>query len=85
MAHNDFSFTSSDPSHHTDELKPADNLAAAYGNLLMAAMLLSAERALSGESDALTDAAHLVEDALSQIRGERQARLPEYPIWEGRP
>lgn len=59
-------------------------LASAYGHLITARLLIQQEIANHGETYALSDALSLTEDAMSQCRGEMQAREPERPIIDGR-
>jgi hypothetical protein len=56
-----------------------DPAAAAYGSLLYARMMLEAANQAGG-SYPLADALSLTEDAISQIRGELNARQGERPI-----
>lgn len=57
-----------------------DTLAAAYGHLLTARLMLERELSDHPDSYALQDAVNLTDDACSQLRGEFSARLPERPI-----
>lgn len=57
-------------------------LASAYGHLITARLLIQQEIANHGDTYALADALSLTEDAMSQCRGEMQAREPERPIIE---
>jgi hypothetical protein len=59
------------------------NLEAAQSCLQAAHEALTTELQVA-DSYALHDAANLTADALSQVRGEITARLPEYPILDRR-
>jgi hypothetical protein len=59
------------------------NLEAAQ-SCLQAAHAALIEELRTADTYALHDAANLTADALSQVRGEIKARLPEYPIYDRR-
>jgi hypothetical protein len=62
----------------------ADNLTVAEHLLSAAHDALKAELQLAESTYALCDAETLTADALSQVRGEMKARLPERPVLDRR-
>lgn len=55
------------------------NIASAYGHLLTARLHLQIAVDQDGETYALSDALSLIEDAISQTKGEMQNREDERP------